>query len=70
MLDKKELEKEIEKNIKNIGYCDEKSLSFEGEILKELYLKELNLGTSRNAISKDVENIYLNRINLILIQIK
>ena len=62
MLNKKELEKEIEKNIKNIGYCDEKSLNSEGEILKELYLKELNLGATRNAISKDVENIYLNRI--------
>ena len=44
MLNKKELEKEIEKNIKNIGYCDEKSLNSEGKILKELYLKELNLG--------------------------
>ena len=62
MLNKKELEKEIEKNIKNIGYCDEKSLNSEGEILKELYLKELNLGPSKNSISKDIENIYLNRI--------
>lgn len=62
MLDKKELEKEIEKNIKNIGYCDEKSLNSEGEILKDLYLKELNLGIIKNTISKDIENIYLNRI--------
>ena len=62
MLNKKELEKEIEKNIKNIGYCDEKSLNSEGEILKDLYLKELNLGIIKNTISKDVENIYLNRI--------
>ena len=63
MLDKKELEKEIEKNIKNIGYCDEKSLSFEGEILKELYLKELNLGTI-------VQKVQEKRKNVILIQIK
>ncbi|PGH22727.1 hypothetical protein RN96_06415 [Fusobacterium polymorphum] len=62
MLNKKELEKEIEKNIKNIGYCDEKSLNSEGEILKDLYLKELNLGIIKNTISKDIENIYLNRI--------
>ena len=62
MLNKKELEKEIEKNIKNIGYCDEKSLNSEGEILKNLYLKELNLGIIKNTISKDIENIYLNRI--------
>ena len=62
MLNKKELEKEIEKNIKNIGYCDEKSLNSEGKILKELYLKELNLGVFKNTISKDIENIYLNRI--------
>lgn len=62
MLNKKELEKEIEKSIKNIGYCDEKSLNLEGEILKDLYLKELNLGIIKNTISKDIENIYLNRI--------
>ena len=62
MLNKKELEKEIEKNIKNIGYCDEKSLNSEGEILKDRYLKELNLGIIKNTISKDIENIYLNRI--------
>lgn len=62
MLSKKELEKEIEKNIKNIGYNDGGSLNSEGKILSELYLNELNLGFIKSAISKDIENIYLNRI--------
>ena len=62
MLSKKELEKEIEKNLKNIEYNDGESLNSEGKILKELYLKELNLGLIKTTISKDVENIYLNRI--------
>lgn len=62
MLSKKELEKEIEKNIKNIGYNDGDSLNSEGKILSELYLNELTLGFIKNAISKDIENIYLNRI--------
>ena len=62
MLSKKELEKEIEKNIKNIGYNDGGSLNSEGKILSELYLNELNLGFIKSAISKDIGNIYLNRI--------
>ena len=34
----------------------------ECEIIKDLYLNELNLGIIKNTISKDIENIYLNRI--------
>jgi len=40
-----EMEKEIEDNIKGIGYKNEdNTLNEEGKILKDIYLRELNLG--------------------------
>ena len=50
-----EMEKEIEENIKGIGYKNEdNTLNEEGKILKDIYLGELNLDT--NLINN--ENIY------------
>ena len=63
-MDKKEFEKEIEKNIKNMGYIDGEKLSPEGEILKKLYLEHKSIGIEVNAkiISNEVEKIYENRL--------
>ena len=63
-MDKKEFEKEIEKNIKNMGYIDGENLSPEGEILKKLYLEHKSIGIEVNEkiISNEVEIIYENRL--------
>ena len=63
-MDKKEFEKEIEKNIKNMGYIDGEKLSPEGEILKKLYLEHKSIGIEVNEkiISNEVEKIYENRL--------
>ena len=63
-MDKKEFEKEIEKNIKNMGYIDGENLSPEGEILKKLYLEHKSIGIEVNEkiISNEVEKIYENRL--------
>ena len=63
-MDKKEFEKEIEKNIKNMGYIDGEKLSPEGEILKKLYLEHKSIGIEVNEkiISNEVEIIYENRL--------
>lgn len=47
-MDKKEFEREIEKNIKNMGYIDGENLSPEGEILKKLYLEHKSIGIEVN----------------------
>lgn len=63
-MDKKEFEKVIEKNIKNMGYIDGEKLSPEGEILKKLYLEHKSIGIEVNEkiISNEVEKIYENRL--------
>ena len=63
-MNKKEFEKEIEKNIKNMGYIDGEKLSPEGEILKKLYLEHKSIGIEVNEkiISNEVEKIYENRL--------
>jgi len=63
-MDKKEFEKAIEKNIKNMGYIDGEKLSPEGEILKKLYLEHKSIGIEVNEkiISNEVEKIYENRL--------
>ena len=63
-MDKKEFEREIEKNIKNMGYIDGENLSPEGEILKKLYLEHKSIGIEVNEkiISNEVEKIYENRL--------
>ena len=63
-MDKKEFEKEIEKNIKNMGYIGGEKLSPEGEILKKLYLEHKSIGIEVNEkiISNEVEKIYENRL--------
>ena len=63
-MDKKEFEKEIEKNIKNMGYIDGEKLSPEGEILKKLYLEHKSIGieVNKKIISNEVEKIYENRL--------
>ena len=63
-MDKKEFEKEIEKNVKNMGYIDGENLSAEGEILKKLYLEYKSIGIEVNdkIISNKVEKIYENRL--------
>ncbi len=63
-MDKKEFEKAIEKNIKNMGYIDGEKLSPEGEILKKLYLEHKSIGIEVNEkiISNEVEIIYENRL--------
>lgn len=63
-MDKKEFEKEIEKNIKNMGYIDGEKLNPEGEILKKLYLEHKSIGIEVNEkiISNEVEKIYENRL--------
>ena len=63
-MDKKEFEREIEKNIKNMGYIDGEKLSPEGEILKKLYLEHKSIGIEVNEkiISNEVEIIYENRL--------
>lgn len=64
MLNRKELEKEIEKSIRNMGYCKDNSLNSEGEILKNLYLEHLDITVEANKkiFSDKIEKIYLNRI--------
>lgn len=63
-MDKKEFEKEIEKNIKNMGYIGGEKLSPEGEILKKFYLEHKSIGIEVNEkiISNEVEKIYENRL--------
>ena len=56
-MNKKEFEKEIEKNIKNMGYIDGEKLSPEGEILKKLYLEHKSIGIEVNEPNKII-NIY------------
>ena len=61
-----EMEKEIEENIKGIGYKNEdNTLNEEGKILKDIYLGELNLDTNlinNEKYREKLTNIYINRI--------
>lgn len=61
-----EMEKEIEDNIKGIGYKnDDNSLSEEGQILKNIYSTELRLDTTLTQNEKykeDLISLYINRI--------
>ena len=65
-MDRLEMEKEIEDNIKGIGYKnDDNSLSEEGQILKNIYSTELKLDTSLTQNEKykeDLISLYINRI--------
>ncbi len=61
-----EMEKEIEDNLKGIGYKnDDNSLSEEGQILKNIYSTELKLDTTLTQNEKykeDLISLYINRI--------
>ena len=61
-----EMEKEIEDNIKGIGYKNEdNTLNEEGKILKDIYSTELNLETNlinNEKYREKLTNIYINRI--------
>ena len=61
-----EMEKEIEDNIKGIGYKNEdNTLNEEGKILKDIYSGELNLDTNlinNEKYREKLTNIYINRI--------
>ena len=61
-----EMEKEIEENIKGIGYKNEdNTLNEEGKILKDIYSTELKLETnliSNEKYREKLTNIYINRI--------
>lgn len=61
-----EMEKEIEENIKGIGYKNEdNTLNEEGKILKDIYSTELNLETNlinNEKYREKLTNIYINRI--------
>jgi hypothetical protein len=61
-----EMEKEIEENIKGIGYKNEdNTLNEEGKILKDIYSGELNLDTNlinNEKYREKLTNIYINRI--------
>lgn len=61
-----EIEKEIEDNIKGIGYKNEdNTLNEEGKILKDIYSTELNLETNlinNEKYREKLTNIYINRI--------
>ena len=61
-----EMEKEIEDNLKGIGYKnDDNSLSEEGQILKNIYSTELRLDTTLTQNEKykeDLISLYINRI--------
>jgi len=61
-----EMEKEIEENIKGIGYKNEdNTLNEEGKILKDIYSTELKLETnliSNEKYREKLRNIYINRI--------
>ena len=65
-MDRLEMEKEIEDNIKGIGYKnDDNSLSEEGQILKNIYSTELRLDTTLTQNEKykeDLISLYINRI--------
>ena len=58
-----EMEKEIEENIKGIGYKNEdNTLNEEGKILKDIYLRELNLDTNlinNEKYREKLTNIYI-----------
>lgn len=61
-----EMEKEIEENIKGIGYKNEdNTLNEEGKILKDIYSTELKLETNlinNEKYREKLTNIYINRI--------
>ena len=61
-----EMEKEIEENIKGIGYKNEdNTLNEEGKILKDIYSTELKLDTNlinNEKYREKLTNIYINRI--------
>jgi len=61
-----EMEKEIEENIKGIGYKNEdNTLNEEGKILKDIYSTELKLETnliSNEKYGEKLRKIYINRI--------
>lgn len=65
-MDRLEMEKEIEDNIKGIGYRNEdNSLNEEGKILKNIYSGELKLDTNlinNEKYREKLTNIYINRI--------
>ena len=65
-MDRLEMEKEIEDNLKGIGYKnDDNSLSEEGQILKNIYSTELRLDTTLTQNEKykeDLISLYINRI--------
>ena len=61
-----EMEKEIEDNIKGIGYKNEdNTLNEEGKILKDIYSTELKLETNlinNEKYREKLTKIYINRI--------
>lgn len=66
-MNREDLLKEIEENVKKIGYEDKNGkLTMDGEILRDIYLDKLTLGSSvtKDSLEKDkLEDIYKNRIS-------
>ena len=66
-MNREDLLKEIEENVKKIGYEDKNGkLTMDGEILRDIYLDKLTLGSSvtEDSLEKDkLEDIYKNRIS-------